>query len=478
MRVAAVFDVMTHRSHANVVLENFLTPYPFRGTFVDPRDEFKIVSLCTDDLTWADSADPAKRKNFASEVADAHGIPLYTSIRDALCNGTGSLAVDAVLSIGEGGGAGLYGTTELGVPRYPRKRFFDECTAVMREAGRFVPLFNDKHLSYSWDHAQEMCAVAKREGFGLMAGSSIVLCDRWPALGPEIEADGARIADAVVVHGGPLESYDFHGCELLQSIVERRGPRGRAAGVQSVQLVEGEAAIAGLVATGRLDPALVTAAMAAEDAVEGTATAAAGQWTGLKPTASAFLAPATQQFAPHALLIEYRDGLKAAVLRVGDDNARWNAAFRVGGGGGTVRACRCLVGPWRNRFNFKAFAHAIQAFLRSGGTAPYPVERTLLVTGLLEAAMQSRRDGGSERKTPHLEFGYDAPLAAELVPLMEDWSANCKLLDPSIDYRKPMFMDDRWPQLPEPMSALCTMEDYQTAVAAAAGGGGGGSARL
>ena len=23
--------------------------------------------------------------------------------------------------------------------------------------------------------------------------------------------------------GGPLESYDFHGCELLQSIVERRG---------------------------------------------------------------------------------------------------------------------------------------------------------------------------------------------------------------------------------------------------------------
>lgn len=32
VRVAAVFDVMTHRSHANVILENFLRPYLHRAS--------------------------------------------------------------------------------------------------------------------------------------------------------------------------------------------------------------------------------------------------------------------------------------------------------------------------------------------------------------------------------------------------------------------------------------------------------------
>ena len=40
------------------------------------------------------------------------------------------------------------------------------------------------------------------------------------------------------------------------------------------------------------------------------------------------------------------------------------------------------------------------------GKPPYPVERTLLVSGVLEAALKSHQAGGEPVETPHLEFGY------------------------------------------------------------------------
>ena len=45
-RVAAVYTVCTHRSHANVILENFLESYPFNGRRTDPGVD--LVSLYSD----------------------------------------------------------------------------------------------------------------------------------------------------------------------------------------------------------------------------------------------------------------------------------------------------------------------------------------------------------------------------------------------------------------------------------------------
>ena len=49
----------------------------------------------------------------------------------------------------------------------------------------------------------------------------------------------AELASAVSIHGGPLEAYDFHGLEVLQSVVEVR--RGGAQGISTVQFLQGDA---------------------------------------------------------------------------------------------------------------------------------------------------------------------------------------------------------------------------------------------
>ena len=367
-KVAALFDVCRHRSHANVILENFLLPYHFNGKKIVP--EVDVVSFYADQFPEGE---------FARDISREFGIPIYPTIREALCRGGKKLAVDAVLSIVEGGD---YPMNRRGQKEYPRKRFFDEIIAVMRESQRVVPIFNDKHLSYRWDWAREMYDTCRRMQIPFMAGSSLPLGERRPRL--EIH-HGAELDEAVAIHGGPAEVYDIHGLELLQSIVESRG-KGET-GVTSVEWVHGPALWQAADA-GRWSRDLADAAMRAEF---GDRAPALGTVPDEKPA------------EPHGLLLTYKDGLKGAVLKFGDTNIRWNFACRMKGTG-EIRATKMHVGPWRNRYLFKAFSHAIQKFIRTR-TAPYPVERTLLTTGILEAAMRSR-EAGKPVATPELEIAY------------------------------------------------------------------------
>src|SRR6185437_9614573 len=161
--------------------------------------QFEIASIYADQF-------PARE--IGRQIAGEYGIPIFKTIDEALCLGKGELAVDAVLSIGE---QGTYPLNALGQREYPRKRFFDETVAVMQRCQKFVPLFNDKHLSYRWDWAKEMYDTAQELGIPLMAGSSVPLAQRRPEL--ELP-NGAEIEEIISVHGGPLEAYDFHGVEV------------------------------------------------------------------------------------------------------------------------------------------------------------------------------------------------------------------------------------------------------------------------
>jgi len=204
-RVAAIFTELRFRSHAFNILENFLGPYLFCGRKTDPGVD--VVSFY---------ADQFPDKDLAREVSQRFRVPLFDSIKGALCRGGDALDVDAVLLIGEHGD---YPSNELGQHMYPRKEFFDQIAAVVGKSGRSVPVFNDKHLSYRWDWAKEMYDTARRLNMPLLAGSSVPLAQRRPAV--EIPP-GSRVESALVVHSGGLESYGFHGLEVLQSMIEDR----------------------------------------------------------------------------------------------------------------------------------------------------------------------------------------------------------------------------------------------------------------
>ena len=368
-RVAVVFTVFTYRSHAHVLLENFLQLFYFNGQVTDPGVD--VVSFYGDQFPDSD---------MSRKVSKDYNIPIYDSIGKALCCGGKEMAVDAVLAIGE---HGSYPRTKIGQTMYPRKRFFDEIVAVMKKSQRFVPLFNDKHLSYRWDWAKEMYDVSRQYNIPFLAGSSVPLAQRKPPL--ELPA-GKVIEEAISIHGGPVESYDFHGLELLQSMVESR--RGGESGVSRVQFFDARQ-VKENVTKGYWSQELVNRAMKAE--------------LGYVPQDLAHI-KGEEVIEPHAIQVTYKDGWKATVLRVGHDSTRWNFACRLQGET-SPRATAFYVGPWENRNLFKALSHAIQVHFRTG-QAPYPVERTLLVTGTLEAAMRASASKSHILETPHLEFRY------------------------------------------------------------------------
>jgi hypothetical protein len=381
-RVAAVVTVLRFRSHAYNILENFFKPYLFRGKLVEPGVE--VAALYVDQFPEDD---------MAREVSRRFQLPLYDSIDKTLCRGGDKLDVDAVLLIGEHGD---YPYNELGQHLYPRKRFFDEIVAVLRRAGKGIPLFNDKHLSYRWDWAKEMYDVSRQLGFPMLAGSSVPLAERRPKL--ELPPD-VEITEAVSIHGGGLESYDFHALEVLQSLVESR--RGGESGIARVELL----------ADDKYDEAerqsdwpreLIAAALAAEQKHDEPRQS--------RPLAGVFAVKKESERVPtkvtqrHAIRLTYRDGLKATVLKHGSSSDRWNFACTVKGEG-APRACMFFNSPWGNRGLFKALSHAIQHMFRTG-EAPYPVERTLLISGILDAALRSHHAGGSPIETPNLALRY------------------------------------------------------------------------
>lgn len=371
-RVAAIYTILRRRSHAFNILENFLYSYLFNGKIVEAGMD--VVAFYADQRV--------EEGDLTDEVARRFKIPVFGTIEEALTLGGKDLAVDAVLSIGEHGD---YPVNQLGQVVYPRKRFFDEITAVMRRSNRFVPLFNDKHLSYRWDWAKEMYDVARRFRIPFLAGSSVPLAQRRPAL--ELPA-GSAIEEAVSIHGGGVETYDFHAFEVLQSFVEFR--KGGESGISRVEFLEGDA-LWKAAQERRWSLPLAEAAMAAE--------------FGKNVPDLRRPLPREPEVLPHALLLTYRDGFRATVLQVGRRSTRWNFACKLAGEK-QPRTTSFYVGPWGNRNLFMGLSHAIQHLFRTGQPA-YPVERTLLASGVLDAAMHSRAEG-RELRTPHLEEGYAA----------------------------------------------------------------------
>ena len=392
-KIAAVFSELRFRSHAYNILENFYAPYLFRGDLVDPG---------CDVVSWYVDQYPAD--DMAREASAKLKTPIFRTIDEALCVGGNELAVDGVLMIGEHGN---YLINEAGVREYPRKLWWDQCLRTMRRSSRFVPLFNDKHFSYRFDWAKEMVDEARAVGMPLMGGSSVPLAERKPAL--ELASD-AVIEEAISIHGGGFESYDFHAFDVLQSFVEGRS--NTKSGVASVEFFDGDAARAAA-AAGRWSAELFTATMNVERIVP--VTRQTRPPLGTRPQQireeKEKVAPDDLSQIKHAVAVTYRDGLKATILAVGSSSNRWHFGCKLQGEA-KPRVTTMYNGPWGNRGLFKGLSHAVQRFYIER-REPWPAERTLLTTGLTAAAVRAKLAPGKALETPELAISYSS----------NDWSA-------------------------------------------------------
>src|SRR6478672_11821078 len=221
-KIAAVVTTYFKYSHGQHIVDRFLDGYGWNGAHHYPPMD--LVSL------YVDQVGP---NDLSRERAARHPeMKIYPTIGEALTLGGGKLAVDGVVLVGEHGN---YPRNEKGQTKYPRWEFFHQIVKVFRDSGRSVPIFNDKHLSWNWDWARQMHDTSRRLGFPFMAGSSLPVTWRTPSL--EMPA-GARVREAVCVCYGGVDSYDFHGLETIQCMVERRA--GGENGVKWIQAYRGD----------------------------------------------------------------------------------------------------------------------------------------------------------------------------------------------------------------------------------------------
>jgi hypothetical protein len=266
---------------------------------------------------------------------------------------------------------------------------------VFEQDGRAVPLYNDKHLSYSFEKASWMVEASRRLKFPMLAGSSLPVTWRLPDIELPMNCD---IESAVMVgYGGP-DVMDFHGLEALQCMLERR--RGGETGVRAVQMIEGvDVWKAG--DAGRYSKELLESALSRSDTPQGQ-TIVDGRTQNL--VAKGELPKLVKD--PAAYFIEYRDGLKATLLMLNGAIKDFTFAARVRGSG--VQSTQFFLSPEPNVTYSACLVAKIEEMFETG-TAPYPVERTLLVSGVLESCLTSRLQGQKRLETPHLDVRYRAP---------------------------------------------------------------------
>ena len=198
-----------------------------------------------------------------------------------------------------------------------------------------------------------------------------------------------ELLGAVQIGYGPFEGYGFHALEGLQCMVERR--KGGETGVKAVTCHSPKTMWDPLDKAAWARPVL--------DAALGFVPAHA------KGDIRAITAETKDA---GTFEVEYLDGLRAFVVIP-------NGWIHEGDGGGFIFAgqrkeakiegCHYYLQQPDPFAHFAELARAIESLINTGH-APYPVERTLLTTGILDAAMRSRHEHGKRIETPHLKIAY------------------------------------------------------------------------
>ncbi len=380
-RLAVITTEWKYHTHAWHMPERFLHGYPIKGKWHRPT--LDIVAAYVDQHPDGD---------LSRSRADEFGFKIYPTIAETLRCGGDRLAVDAVLIIGE---HGTYPKSEFEQTKYPRYEFFKQVTDVYRKDGKSLPVFNDKHLSWKWDWAKEMVDLSRELNFAFGAGSSLPVTWRMP----DIELPyGAEVEELMSVAIGSIDSYDFHALEVIQCMAERR--RGGETGVVAMQALRGDAVWkameAGSWANGGWDSKLFDACLSRTQTLAQPAT-----FSHRYPT----LAQMREWVKdPVAYRFEYADGVKATMLMMNGLVGDFTFAARIKGEAEPLSTLFYLPPVPNVVYSAELMSKAEETFMT--GKAPYPIERTLLTTGLVEAGVRSLGTGQKRIETPHLVIRY------------------------------------------------------------------------
>ncbi len=320
------------------------------------------------------------------------GFRLCRNIPEALRCGGSRIAVDAVLAIAEQGGDYPYSSNDMGQILLPTYDWFQQCVHVFEAENHALPYFNHEQLSFSFPEAQNMVKTAERLKFPLLAGSSMPVTWRLPDVDIPL---GAPVQEAVMVGVGSFDSMDFDALDAMQSMLERR--KGGETGVKAVQLLEGDEVWAARKA-GRWSEDLMSSALSRSDTPLGL--------TVLDGRTQDLAAPGVlQQLVkdPAAYCIEYTDGTRATLLMLNGAIRDFNISARIAGHG--LVSTQFFMPPAPNQTYSACLATKIEQMYQTR-KAPYPVQRTLLTTGLLEACLSSRHRLNQRLETPQLAINY------------------------------------------------------------------------
>jgi hypothetical protein len=381
-QIAAIATIYHKYSHTQHIVDRFLEGYGWNARH--HRPPMDLVSLYVDQC-GEDDLSRERAERFPA-------MRIYPTIAEALTLGGSELAVDGVLLIGE---HGKYPVNEKGQHLYPRYEFFQEIAAVFRSSGRTAPVFNDKHLSWRWDWAREMYDVACELGIPFMAGSSLPVTWRTPPLEMPL---GARVREAICIGYGGVDSYDFHALETLQCMVERRA--GGETGVQWLQAYRGESFWQAHHEE-RWSRELFEAALCRSH----TLTPARAGFNHHFPTLDEMKSLVKE---PIAYQYEHVDGLTSTMILLNGLVQDFNFAAHLDGRAEPLSTQMYLpMPPARTTLAsfFSPLVYQIERMFLTG-TPSYPVERTLLTTGLVAAAVESLHQEQARQETPHLRIAY------------------------------------------------------------------------
>lgn len=357
-------------SHADWIITKLLDGYWWKGAHTPSRVD--VVSAYIHQL---------QESELGQKVCKSKNIPIFKTVAEALTLGGSELAVDGVVLVGE---HGVYHRNLEGQTYYPRWWLYQQIVRVFEQSKRSVPVFNDKHLSTSWNEAKWMFDKSRELGFPLYGGSSIPFYYRKP----EIELDlDTPIKASVVAGGAGDEGSLFHCVDVLQAFVERR--KGGESGVAAVQSMQGPEA---------------------------------WKWTERNPWAGKLLDAVRVSFdlkpghfqesvrEPKLTIVDYRDGTKAAVYSA--RGVGWTYAGEIKG-----RKDPAIVsmlgwpGPYSQYHAANAFEHWLVEMMLTR-KEPYNAERLLLSTGITSCNMESNWQNGRYSpigrrvETPFMNIAY------------------------------------------------------------------------